>query len=113
MSRLLQSLPTRKQWGSNVTSRFSSTRFISSWSNSAISESSYKKRRKAEYKDLEAFNARAAQRDFPMTSMGSIRHLIYTGDANGLEENDGIHLHYRLDQESRLNEPERGQSSKV
>ena len=63
----------------------------------------YTKRQRTEYRDLELTNSSLGDRNYEMGPVKSMRTYIHTGDPTDVEE-DGIHLHYHVDQESAISE---------
>lgn len=110
MSSLLHHLPSWERLRSILTSRFSLS-WSSNRGKSSDSEPSCSKRKKAEYKDLEVSNPTFRDRSYEMAPVKSIRTYIHTGNPSEVEE-DGIHLQYKVEQESTTNEPGGQQSLK-
>ncbi|CAD6591540.1 MAG: hypothetical protein ASARMPREDX12_005214 [Alectoria sarmentosa] len=100
MSNLIHHLPKWTPLNSRLNSFFSDKLFSSTREKASSSQRSFSKPRKAEYADLDGPKPVFAERNYEMGPVKSTRTYIQVGSARELKE-DGIHLQYKVEQESR------------
>ena len=104
MSGYLRHFSGLSQWTSKLTSRLSSGWFGSSKGTSAPSGAApYGKRKWTDYKEMDRSGSGSGsgeQHAFEMAPSKSIRTFVHAGGPGEVEEEDGIHLRYNVEQRS-------------